>query len=196
MARMTWGLLTKVYDRIEAEMIKSALEALEIPVELVREGAGESIPFSFGKLAEVQIFVPKVKLPAAEDWLKNYTESQSAEQEKTEQAFSNTVLLVSNYGMGNSTEELQLNLLKKYFTLILEADTLPNSICFYTEGVRCVGEDSPLLPQLTALEKRGVRLIICNTCLTSLGITAQVGIVGGMPDIIEAQMSAEKVISL
>ncbi len=193
MAAMTWDLLTKVYDRIEAEMMKSALEALEIPVELVQEGAGGSIPLSFGKLAEVQIFVPKVKWNEAQEWLRSYGEKTPTE---TKPKNNDTVLLITNYGMGNSTENLQLTLLEKYLKLILAANTLPNSICFYTEGVRCVGENSPLLPQLKALDARGVRLIVCNTCLNSLGVTAAVGIVGGMPDIIEAQMSAKKVITL
>ncbi len=193
MAAMTWALLTKIYDRIEAEMVKSALGALDIPVELIQEGAGESIPLSFGKLAEIQVFVPKQKLPEAKSWLRRYGDGSS---ESDKHPKEDTVLLIPAYGMGNAKEELRLTLLEKYFTLILEADTLPNSICFYTEGVRCVAADSPLLPKLQEFERRGVRLIVCNTCLKSLGVTAETGIIGGMPDIIEAQMSAKKVITL
>ncbi len=74
MSEMTWELLTKVYDRIEAEMIKSALEALEISAELAQESVGGTIPVSFGKFAEVQIFVPKDKLGEAQEWLKSYDE--------------------------------------------------------------------------------------------------------------------------
>ena len=74
MTKMTWELLTKVYDRMEAEMMKAALEALEIPVELAQEGAGHwAIPLSFGDFAEVQIFIPKEKFEEASEWLKNYT---------------------------------------------------------------------------------------------------------------------------
>lgn len=45
---------------------------------------------------------------------------------------------------------------------------------------------------------KGVRLIICSTCLNYLNLTdkVQVGIVGGMTDIIEAQRRADKVITL
>ena len=75
MTKMTWELLTKVYDRMEAEMMKAALEALEIPVELAQEGAGHwAIPLSFGDFAEVQIFIPKEKYEEASEWLKNYTD--------------------------------------------------------------------------------------------------------------------------
>ncbi len=48
------------------------------------------------------------------------------------------------------------------------------------------------------LESRGIRLIVCSTCINYYGLAdkVQIGIVGGMPDIIEAQMNAEKVITI
>jgi len=76
MSKMTWQFLTEVYDRIEAEMIKSALEALEIPVELAQESVGSTIPVSFGEFAKVHLFVPKEKYQEASDWLKNYEEEE------------------------------------------------------------------------------------------------------------------------
>jgi len=61
-----------------------------------------------------------------------------------------------------------------------------------------VVEGSPFLERLSQIEKRGVRLIICSTCLNYFGLTEQVrlGIVGGMPDILEALIKASKVITL
>ena len=109
---------------------------------------------------------------------------------------SNTVILVTNYGMGKSDDDLQIKLLSKYLQLITEGALLPNSICFYTDGVKCTTADSPVLTQLKTIEEKGVRLIVCSTCLEHLGLEAAVGIVGGMTDIIEAQFSAEKVITL
>ena len=72
MAKMTWELLTKVYDRIEAEMMKAALEALEISSELAQESVGGTMPVSFGKFAEIHIFVPKEKIEEAREWLETY----------------------------------------------------------------------------------------------------------------------------
>jgi hypothetical protein len=72
MTEMTWELLTKVYDRIEAEMMKAALETLKIPTELVQESVGGTIPVSFGKFAEIHVFVPKEKLDEASVWLEGY----------------------------------------------------------------------------------------------------------------------------
>lgn len=109
-----------------------------------------------------------------------------------------TVLLINRNGMGEAEPELQAKLIKTYFKLIDEADTLPAVICFYAEGVHLVVEGTPVLETLQSLEDKGVQLIICNTCLKFYDLTDEVvvGITGGMTDIIEAQRRAGKVITL
>lgn len=109
-----------------------------------------------------------------------------------------TVLLVTSEGIGKSDAALQLKLAGKFFQIINEHNLLPNAICFYTEGVRLVTENSPVLDILGALEQKGVRLIVCSTCLETFGLMdkVKVGIVGGMPDIIEAMVQADKTITL
>lgn len=110
----------------------------------------------------------------------------------------NTVLLVTNNGMGKADENLQQLLFSKYLDLLLQNENLPAALCFYTDGVKLVCEGSPVVQQLRGLESKGVRLIICSTCLNYFGLTekVQVGIVGGMGDILEAQMKAQKVITI
>jgi sulfur relay (sulfurtransferase) complex TusBCD TusD component (DsrE family) len=100
--------------------------------------------------------------------------------------------------MGNAEIELKQKLIVKYFELLLQNDSLPSAICFYTEGVKLTAADSPVIAQLKTLEEKGVRLIICSTCLDFYGISNQVqlGIIGGMTDIIEAQTKASKVITI
>lgn len=110
----------------------------------------------------------------------------------------NTVIQITNNGMGKADETLQRKLASKYLELIQLNDTLPNAICFYTDGVKLVVEGSPVLEKLKSLEEKGVRMIVCSTCLEYFNLTdkVKVGIVGGMTDIIEAQVKAEKVITL
>jgi intracellular sulfur oxidation DsrE/DsrF family protein len=100
--------------------------------------------------------------------------------------------------MGEADPELKTKLIQTYFKLIDEADTLPSVICFYAEGVHLVLDGSPVLESLQSLENKGVRLIVCNTCLNFYGLSddVAVGIKGGMTDIIEAQRRAAKVITL
>jgi len=111
---------------------------------------------------------------------------------------SDTVLLITRNGMGEAEPDLQQKLITTYFKLLDENNVHPAVICFYTEGVRLVVEGSPILDQLRSLEAKGVRLILCSTCLNYYQLTDQVGvgIVGGMADIIEAQRQAGKVITI
>ncbi len=110
-----------------------------------------------------------------------------------------TVILVTRYGMGHSqSADLPLKLIEKYFGLLLQGNELPQAICFYTDGVKLTVTGSPALNPLRELERKGVRIIICSTCLDAMSLTkeVEVGIVGGMPDIIEAQLKTDKVISI
>lgn len=111
---------------------------------------------------------------------------------------SDTILLFTRNGLGDAAPELQQMLVTTYFKLLVENDILPAAICFYTDGVRLAVTGSPVLEQLRALEAKGVRLILCSTCLNYFNLAGevQVGIVGGMTDIIEAQRRAGKVVAL
>jgi hypothetical protein len=109
------------------------------------------------------------------------------------------VLLVSNEGMGVSeSRELPTTLVSKFLLLLVDMEPLPKAICFYNEGVKLACEGSPVLDELRAVEAKGVRLVLCNTCLNSydLGERVQVGIVGGMGDILSAMWAADKVITI
>lgn len=111
---------------------------------------------------------------------------------------SNSVLLFTRNGLGDAPEALQQHLAKKFLSLLVDSGALPAKILFYTDGVKLACEGSPVLEQLNTLQGRGVELILCSTCLEYFDITnrVKVGIVGGMPDIIEAMQTAGKVISL
>lgn len=100
--------------------------------------------------------------------------------------------------MGEADEELQTKLISTYFRLLDENDLLPPVVCFYAEGVKLVVEGSPIIDSLRSLESKGVRLILCNTCLNHYGLAEKVavGIVGGMTDMIDAQYKARKVITI
>jgi hypothetical protein len=105
---------------------------------------------------------------------------------------------INSDGMGVGDQELRHKLIKTYFTLLNENDYLPSVIAFYTDGVKLLVSGSPVLDVLASLEEKRVRLIACGTCLNHYGLAGdlQVGIQGGMTDIIEAQWRADKVITL
>jgi len=113
-------------------------------------------------------------------------------------SFVDTTILVTRNGMGEADFELQSKLINTYFRLLNENDILPAVICFYADGVKLVVDGSPVLDTLKSLEEKGVRLVLCNTCLNFYGLAekVQVGVVGGMGDIIEAQVKASKVVTI
>ena len=114
---------------------------------------------------------------------------------------NNTVILCTRFGMGHSdSATLPLTLIEKYFNILLQNNDLPAAICFYTDGVKLVTSLAPesVSQLLKSFESNGVRLIVCSTCLDAMSLKDKVvtGIVGGMPDIVEAQMKADKVITI
>jgi hypothetical protein len=109
------------------------------------------------------------------------------------------VIIFKNNGMGITGEQpLMHKLAKTFLTLAQQDPNLPRAICFYTEGVRLACEGSPVLDELGALEAKGVRLILCQTCLEYYGLRdkARVGIVGGMADIMSAMWQADTVLAV
>jgi hypothetical protein len=108
------------------------------------------------------------------------------------------LIMITTDGMGSADKTLQHKLIRTYLTLLEENDMLPGAIAFYTDGVRLAIEGSPVLDLLKKIEAKGVHLVLCKTCLDSFGLMdkVQVGIVGGMTDIIDAQWRAGKVITL
>ena len=109
-----------------------------------------------------------------------------------------TVILVNSNGMGSAEPELGLKLIRSYLHLLNTHPSPPAAICFYNAGVKLVVDGSPVLAELNSLQDKGVHLISCLTCLDFFEITdrLQVGVIGGMPDILEAQMRASKTITL
>ena len=66
MDELKYELLAEIHGRMEAELIKSYLEAHGIDVELFQESIGQNIyPTTIDSLGNVQIFVSKDKIEEA-----------------------------------------------------------------------------------------------------------------------------------
>jgi hypothetical protein len=73
MDELKWELLTEVHGRMEAEFIKSYLEASGIDAELFQESVGHHIyPVTIDGLGRVQIFVSKQQSKEAQQLLEEY----------------------------------------------------------------------------------------------------------------------------
>lgn len=109
-----------------------------------------------------------------------------------------TVLLFTRNGLGDGPAELQSVLVKKFLAVMNESGTMPAMMLFYNDGVKLVCKDSPVLDELRRYDKTGGKLVVCQSCINYFKLAEQVelGIVGGMGDIVEALARAKKVISL
>lgn len=73
MDELKWEKLAEVYGRLEADVIKSYLEAEGVPVELFQESVGHSaFPTTIDGLGRVQLFVPKEKVEEARKLFEAY----------------------------------------------------------------------------------------------------------------------------
>ncbi len=73
MDELKWALLTETAGRLQADLLKSHLEAEGIEVELFQEAVGQHIyPVTIDGLGRVQIFVPKPQLLAARSIIAQY----------------------------------------------------------------------------------------------------------------------------
>lgn len=68
MSETRWATLSEVSNRIEAEIIKEALEAQGIPAEIFQEGAMH-YAYTGGR---IQVCVPNERIREAKVWLVDY----------------------------------------------------------------------------------------------------------------------------
>lgn len=109
-----------------------------------------------------------------------------------------TAIVINNNGMGVADPALSHKLVSTFLNLLDLSGSLPAAICLYAEGVKLAVGGSPVLEELQSLAAKGVRVIVCTTCLNHYGLfdDLQAGTAGGMKDIIDAQETAAKVITL
>ncbi len=112
--------------------------------------------------------------------------------------FSDTVLVLNHNGLGQADTALSHRLVVSYLRTLIELDQLPKAVVFYAEGVKLIAEGTPCQKELAELSAAGVPLIACRTCLDFYALEDRVvvGEIGNMLRIVEAQLSAAKVVTL
>jgi hypothetical protein len=76
MSQDGWSTLLEVFDRLQGEIIKEALEADGIPATLFQESIGSLYPTTFGTMGKVEVCVPDERLSEAETWLEAYNKGE------------------------------------------------------------------------------------------------------------------------
>ena len=106
------------------------------------------------------------------------------------------VVVISANTMGGGEEQLGKTLMKAFIFALTNVSALPEHIIFYNSGAYLACEGSDSLEDLKNLEKAGVKISVCGTCLNFYGLTdkLQVGSVSNMYDIAETLTSARLII--
>ena len=98
--------------------------------------------------------------------------------------------------MGGGSEELGATLIKAYINSLLELNTQPATIVFYNSGVKLASCDSGVDKTLIELEKKGIRLLLCGTCVNHFNLksTIAAGKISNMYTISETLAQASHVV--
>jgi selenium metabolism protein YedF len=109
-----------------------------------------------------------------------------------------TVLFVGSDTIGRGSDELGSVLISSMFGALAEVKPLPKTIVFMNSGVKLTAEGSPVLDKIRDLEKLGVEILVCGTCLDYFRLKDKVavGTVSNMFTILETLLAASSVVSL
>jgi intracellular sulfur oxidation DsrE/DsrF family protein len=98
----------------------------------------------------------------------------------------------------NGVEEDDGLQLHELLEMLSRTENPPVQLLFHTEAVSLVTKDSPIVGKLRELEKRGVHMLTCSTCLSYMGLRDRVAVgkVCGIERMTEAMESADTVVAL
>ncbi len=110
---------------------------------------------------------------------------------------SESMVVVAGEGLGRGDDELGRRLMIKFFGQLASLGDKPHVVAFYNAGVKLLVHGSPLLDALHALERDGVDLIACGTCVEHFALrdNLAVGRVTDMREIVATVQASGKVIT-
>jgi selenium metabolism protein YedF len=108
----------------------------------------------------------------------------------------NFIIVLSSDKMGEGDDELGHLLMNNFIKAIKDLDRLPQKLIFYNKGVNLVTKNSPVIEHLKDLEKMGVEIMICATCVDYYSLEASLGVgtLSNMYTIAEVMASAGSIV--
>lgn len=123
-----------------------------------------------------------------------FTEPQPDKSVRPETA--KTLVLIPTAVFGSGDDELGSRLMGTFLSTLPEMVPSLWRIILLNGGVTLAAENSPVIEALHALERAGVSILVCGTCLEHFGLLQQkaVGQITNMLDIVTSMQVAEKII--
>ncbi len=108
------------------------------------------------------------------------------------------MVMVSSNRIGHGDDELGEKLMISFLKTLKEMGPELWRLVFVNNGVKLTIEGAEILPVLQEIEKSGIRILVCGTCLNHFNLLdkKQVGETTNMLDIVTAMQLADKVINI
>ena len=109
-----------------------------------------------------------------------------------------TTVVIHSDAMGREDDELGKRLTGAFLRKLQIMDRKPDTIIFYNSAVKLTAEGSTVLDALQELEKAGVELLACGTCVQFFDLDDRVaaGRVSNMMEIATTLMESDKVVTI
>ncbi|GAB4255741.1 MAG: sulfurtransferase-like selenium metabolism protein YedF [Deferrisomatales bacterium] len=113
------------------------------------------------------------------------------------EAAAPTALLILSDRVGPEPE-LGAVLMRAFLSTLTQASRRPEKLLFLNRGVHLTTEDSPVLDVLGEVERAGVEILSCGTCLEFFGKRDRlaVGRVSNMYDTVETLTGTHRVVTI
>lgn len=122
----------------------------------------------------------------------------SLEDEGTDVREQKIMVMVATDRVGYGDDQLGLKLMASFIKTLKEMGNDLWRLVFLNNGVRLTIRGSEVLPDLKELERQGVHILVCGTCLTYFNLLDEkrAGETTNMLDIVTAMQLADKVINI
>ena len=112
--------------------------------------------------------------------------------------FKKIMVMITSNRMGHGDDELGEKLMISFLKTLKEMGPELWRLVFVNNGVKLTVEGAEILPVLQEIEKSGILILVCGTCLNHFNLLdkKQVGETTNMLDIVTAMQLADKVINV
>ena len=123
-------------------------------------------------------------------------QSDKSESAPSQTAQGSTVFVIASETMGNGNDELGALLMKAFLHTTTDLEHRPDVLILYNTGARLAAADSGAVDDLKALEEKGVRILVCGTCVNFFGLGGRLGAgtVSNMYDIAGILSTAGRIV--
>lgn len=181
----------------ELTVLVSNVPARENVSRFLKKSGFHSIQWEEGSVKEE--FSIKAIPPESDTGIKQGVEEpDSVDSLPDEVEGDSRTILIGSSRLGRGEEELGQLLLKGYIYTLTQMDVPPSTLIFMNSGISLTLEGSDSLEDLLLLEKAGVTVLVCGTCLDFMKVRdkMKVGRISNMYEIAEKLNAPGGVITL